>query len=87
MSEKAKKKEPSSLEAFRACTEEISEHTIPMLHDLNARIDQIAARIKGLPAPKDPRREPEDDPRKEDDIPEDVVMLPVRPPTAPEKKR
>ena len=53
--------------AFRAKLESIQEGTLPILEELNARIDRLA---RSEPPPVDPRRE------EQGEVPVDVVALP-----------
>jgi hypothetical protein len=77
---------------YRQKYESVSEKTLPLLRDLNERIEKMARRVK-TPVPPagdetpdtlpvasrvDPRREPDEDPRRE--VPDDVV------PTTKERK-
>lgn len=57
---------------FRRKLESISEHTMPQLTDLNARLDRL--KKKSDPPKRDPRREV-DDARQDDAVPVDVVEL------------
>ena len=58
--------------AWRKKLDSIAEGTMPALERLNARIDRALKKA----APHDPRREPEDDERREaDEVADDVVVL------------
>ena len=57
--------------AYRRKMDSIAEGMVPVFEQLNARID----RARKKTAPVDPRREPDEDERRETDPPVDVVTL------------
>lgn len=57
--------------AYRKKMESIAEGMVPALERLNKRIDRALEKV----LPHDPRREPEEDERREVEEPADVVVL------------
>jgi len=82
MSEQPKQKPPLKKRAsgdhpvvqmYRKKLQSISEGTMPQLEALNRRLDRLKGSSERAPR-ADPRREPSEDERAEDEIPVDVVV-------------